>query len=230
MATGTGKTTVMGMLAAWSILNKVNDRRDARFSDVVLVVCPNVTIRQRLAELDPLAGEASLYRTRDLVPPHLMANLTKGRALVTNWHVFEPQAAQIGGVSTRISRAGVLVRVRDTVAIGDKTTTARGKRYLTLADLERQAASGLLTVLGEERDAQGHLKRVQVESLKYVESDTALVKRVLGRAVGGKQNILVFNDEAHHTYRIRRPEPEESEAEPFGEDLAARPPGQTAVP
>src|ERR1035437_1420288 len=26
MATGTGKTTVMGMLAAWSILNKVNDR------------------------------------------------------------------------------------------------------------------------------------------------------------------------------------------------------------
>jgi type III restriction enzyme len=36
MATGSGKTTVMGMLAAWSILNKVNDRSDARFSDVVL--------------------------------------------------------------------------------------------------------------------------------------------------------------------------------------------------
>ena len=54
MATGSGKTTVMGMLAAWSILNKLNNRSDARFSDVVLVVCPNVTIRQRLAELDPL--------------------------------------------------------------------------------------------------------------------------------------------------------------------------------
>jgi hypothetical protein len=65
MATGAGKTTVMGMLAAWSILNKVNDRSDARFSDVVLVVCPNVTIRNRLGELDPLRGEASLYRTRD---------------------------------------------------------------------------------------------------------------------------------------------------------------------
>ena len=56
MATGSGKTTVMGMLAAWSILNKVNDRGDARFSDVVLVVCPNVTIRERLAELDPNRG------------------------------------------------------------------------------------------------------------------------------------------------------------------------------
>jgi type III restriction enzyme len=72
MATGTGKTTVMAMLAAWSILNKVAMRSDARFSDVVLVVCPNVTIRRRLGELDPREGDASLYRTRDLVPPHLM--------------------------------------------------------------------------------------------------------------------------------------------------------------
>jgi len=45
VATGGGKTTVMGMLAAWSILNKVNDRSDGRFSDVVLVVltCPRKT-------------------------------------------------------------------------------------------------------------------------------------------------------------------------------------------
>ena len=89
-----GKTTVMGMLAAWSILNKVNDRSDGRFSDMVLVVCPNVTIRNRLGELDPEDGEASLYRTRDLVPAHLMADLTKGQVIVTNWHVFEPQSVQ----------------------------------------------------------------------------------------------------------------------------------------
>ncbi|MGH7342677.1 MAG: DEAD/DEAH box helicase family protein, partial [Candidatus Rokuibacteriota bacterium] len=92
MATGTGKTTVMGMLAAWSILSKVGNRADARFSDVVLVICPNVTIRNRLRELDPREGDASLYRTRDLVAPHLMPDLVKGRVLVTNWHVFEPQS------------------------------------------------------------------------------------------------------------------------------------------
>ena len=69
----------MGMLAAWSILNKINDRSDARFSDVVLIVCPNVTIRSRLAELDPELGEASLYRTRDLVPPHLMPLLAQAK-------------------------------------------------------------------------------------------------------------------------------------------------------
>jgi type III restriction enzyme len=84
MATGAGKTTVMGMVGAWSILNKVNDRSDGRFSDTVLIVCPNVTIRSRLGELHPEDGEASLYRTRDLVPQHLMADLTKGRVVVTN--------------------------------------------------------------------------------------------------------------------------------------------------
>lgn len=217
MATGSGKTTVMGMLAAWSILNKVNDRSDARFSDVVLIVCPNVTIKNRLRELDPDGGEASLYRTRDLVPSHLMPLLTQGKVLVTNWHVFEPQAVQTGGVGARVNRAGVEVRTKETITIGTKTTTARGTRYLTMDDLERQVAAGLLTVLAEEHDKDGTLKKVSVESKRYVESDTALVNRILGREVGGKQNILVMNDEAHHAYRIVREERDEQEEDLFGE-------------
>ena len=128
MATGSGKTMVMGMLAAWSILNKVNNRSDARFSDVVLIVCPNVTIKNRLRELDPEGGEASLYRTRDLVPSHLMPLLTQGRVLVTNWHLFEPQAVQTGGVGARVTKAGVEVRTKETITIGSKSTTARGTR------------------------------------------------------------------------------------------------------
>jgi type III restriction enzyme len=221
MATGSGKTTVMGMLAAWSILNKVNDRSDARFSDVVLVVCPNVTIKSRLRELDPEIGEASLYRTRDLVPSHVMPLLTQGRVLVTNWHVFEPQAIQTGGVGARVNKAGVEIRTKETITISAKTTTARGKRYLTLEDLERQVAAGILTVLGEEREKDGTLKKVTVESRRYVESDTALVNRILGREVGGKQNILVMNDEAHHAYRIVREERDEEEEDLFGEDEEA---------
>jgi type III restriction enzyme len=204
MATGSGKTTVMAMLSAWSILNKVNDRGDARFSDVVLVVCPNVTIRRRLNELDPREGEASLYRTRDLVPAHLMPQLAKGRVLVTNWHVFEPQGVQAGGVSARVTKAGQAVEVRELIHIGAKTTTARGNRYVTPQELDRQIAAGKIEVLRDESDEQGNLLRVLVRTTRYVESDTSLVNRVLGREVGGKQNILVFNDEAHHAYRIRR--------------------------
>ena len=221
MATGTGKTTVMGMIAAWSILNKVHDRGDARFSDVVLVVCPNVTIRNRLAELDPAAGPASIYYTRDLVPPDMRTDLTRGRVLVTNWHVFEPRSIQTGGTSAKVNKAGVPLRTREKIIIGPKTTTARGSRYLTQEDFDWQVAAGLLTVLEEERDKHGTLKKVFVESVRYVESDTSLINRVLGREVGGKQNILVMNDEAHHAYRIRREEPDEDQGELFGEDEAA---------
>ncbi len=221
MATGSGTTTVMGMVAAWSILNKVNDRSDGRFSDVVLIVCPNVTIRDRLRELKPEEGEASLYRTRDLVPPHLMSLLTQGRVLVTNWHVFEPQAIQTGGVSAKVTKAGVAVRSRETITIGAKTTTARGTRYLRQEDLGRQVAAGLLTVLEEQRDKHGALQKVTVESVRYVESDTSLVNRVLGREVGGKQNVLVMNDEAHHAYRIKREEKDEDEEDLFGEEEQA---------
>ena len=56
-----------------------------------------------------------------------------------------------------------------------------------------------------------------------VESDTALVNRILGREVGGKQNILVFNDEAHHAYRIRarRRRDEEAAEDEFGDEEEA---------
>lgn len=213
MATGSGKSTVMAMLAAWSILNKLADRSDARFSDVVLIVCPNVTIRDRLRELDPETGDASLYRTRELVPPHLMPLLTQGKVLVTNWHVFEPQAPQVAGDSAKVIRAGVAERRVETIIIGDKTTTARGSRYLKRDDFEKQVAAGLLRVLEEKHDRAGNLLKVKVESTRYIESDTALVERVLGREIGGKRNILVLNDEAHHAYRIRREEPDEGEDE-----------------
>ncbi|HYD49838.1 MAG TPA: hypothetical protein VEB21_15885 [Terriglobales bacterium] len=203
MATGSGKTTVMAMLAAWSILNKINDRGNASFSDVVLVVCPNVTIRSRLTELDPNLGEASLYRTRDLVPPHLMPSLTQGRVLVTNWHVFEPQTPQAGGVGSKVIKTGVEIRHRETITIAATSATTGGRRYLTADDLNRQASAGLLNIVDQKLDAQGNLKQVQVETVRYVESDTALVNRILGREVGGKQNVLVFNDEAHHAYRLR---------------------------
>lgn len=218
MATGAGKTTVMGMLAAWRILNKVNDRSDARFSDTVLIVCPNVTIRNRLGELHPENGEASLYRTRDLVPEHLMADLTKGRVIVTNWHVFEPQSVQAGGLGGKVIKAGVRVTRKETVIIGTKTTTARGRRYLTPEALASLEAAGKLRVIDRSHEAEG---KVEIEAEDYVESDAAVVNRVIGREVGGKQNILVFNDEAHHAYRIRQPEngdeEEENEEEFFKE-------------
>jgi type III restriction enzyme len=161
-----------------------------------------VTIRNRLGELHPEQNEASLYRTRDLVPEHLMADLTKG-VIVTNWHVFEPQSVQTGGTGARVIKAGVRVLRRETVLISSKTTNARGRRYFTPQALAAMEAAGKIRVTDRSHEAEG---KIEIESEEYIESDAAVVNRVIGKEVGGKQNILVFNDEAHHAYRIRQPE------------------------
>lgn len=87
MATGSGKTVVMSMVAAWSILNKVTNRQDARFSDSVLVVGPNLTVKERLGVLVPQAA-GNYYEAFDLVPTSYRDLLARGRVFVTNWHVF----------------------------------------------------------------------------------------------------------------------------------------------
>ncbi len=154
MATGTGKTTVMAMLAAWSILNKVNGKSDSRFSDTVLVVCPNVAIRNRLPELDPDRGDASLYRTGDLVPPELIPDLSRGKLIVTNWHVFEPQVPNVGGTGARVIKTGERVAQEETITIGPKKTVgsndqgvssprnASTMRSMTARPVRRAAAVG----------------------------------------------------------------------------------------
>ena len=60
MATGTGKTWVMAMIILWqALLSK--GRTD------ILILTPNLTVRDRLSELDPRLSDMSLYR--ELLPP-----------------------------------------------------------------------------------------------------------------------------------------------------------------
>jgi len=88
MATGSGKTVVMGMLIAWQALNKLANPKDARFSDTFLIVTPGITIRDRLRVLLPNDPQ-NYYRERDLLPSDLMAELGKAKILITNFHVFK---------------------------------------------------------------------------------------------------------------------------------------------
>ena len=62
MATGTGKTWVMAMIILWQAL-RAKGRTD------ILVLTPNLTVRDRLSELDPRLSDMSLYR--DLLPPDI---------------------------------------------------------------------------------------------------------------------------------------------------------------
>ena len=86
MATGSGKTIVMGMLIAWQVLNKVANGKDTRFSKNVLVVAPGLTVLTRLSVLNPF-DKANYYEEFNIVPSGLMETLRQGRVVrIINWH------------------------------------------------------------------------------------------------------------------------------------------------
>ena len=93
MATGTGKTLVMAMLIAWSGLNRVTDRHDSLFTDQILVMCPNLTVRDRLSGiggLDP-RDPASAFSEFDLIPPRLSGLWARSRSRSCNWQMLAPR-------------------------------------------------------------------------------------------------------------------------------------------
>ena len=105
MATGSGKTVLMALLLAWAFCNRGTKPGDNRYPRRALVVCPNLTIRERLVVLNP--GDPDNYFDKfDIVPSSLRPELAKGRVRVNNWHVFSPEAEDIrvGGVA--VARLG----------------------------------------------------------------------------------------------------------------------------
>jgi len=78
MATGTGKTIVMSMLLAWSVLNKLHDPRATWCSDAVLIVAPGLTVKERLRVLLP-TEKGNYYDQFELVPRGLREALSRAR-------------------------------------------------------------------------------------------------------------------------------------------------------
>lgn len=97
MATGSGKTVVMAMLIAWAFCNRGRVPGDTRFPSAVLVVCPNLTIKERLQVLRPDNRGGTYYDEFDLVPSPLRPLVNAGKVLVTNWHLFAPESPHSEG-------------------------------------------------------------------------------------------------------------------------------------
>ena len=87
MATGSGKTVVMAMVIAWHILNKVTRPKDTRFTKHILVVAPGLTIKNRLAVLEPAHPE-NYYEAFRIVPSGLLDKLRQGKVMICNWHTL----------------------------------------------------------------------------------------------------------------------------------------------
>ncbi len=89
MATGTGKTAVMGMVIAWQTLNAARSRRtrNVQHTDRFAVLAPGHTVRERLSVLIP-SNEDNVYDEMGLVPQDLRPLLNRARVRIVNYQAF----------------------------------------------------------------------------------------------------------------------------------------------
>ena len=90
MATGTGKTLVMGMIVVWQVANALAYPKRKDFSRVIFVVAPGLTVKERLRVLYP--GEVdNVYDEFGLCPSEAMRQqINRAEILVDNWHALMP--------------------------------------------------------------------------------------------------------------------------------------------
>lgn len=88
LATGAGKTTVMAMLIAWQTLNSVRSPNSPLYTRAFAVIAPGITIKDRLRVLLP-EGADSYYRGRNIVPHDMLADLSRAKISITNYHSFQ---------------------------------------------------------------------------------------------------------------------------------------------
>jgi len=84
LCTGGGKTTVMAMLIAWHICNKVTYPHDKRFSKHIFIVAPGLTVKSRLQVL-LTGGEENYYTQFGVVPIGFEEKLRQGKVAINNW-------------------------------------------------------------------------------------------------------------------------------------------------
>lgn len=169
MATGSGKTLVMAMLIAWHVLNKVTYPQDTRFAKNVLVMAPGLTVKSRLAVLEP-AAVGNYYEAFAIVPSALLDKLRQGKVLVRNWHALawesEEQVQKRRSVDKRGVKSdeaytrevlGEMAAARNLLVINDEAHhawrvnwEAEGK-YLRSRDLKDSAEEATVWIGGLDR-------------------------------------------------------------------------------
>jgi type III restriction enzyme len=100
MATATGKTFLMGMLIAWQTLNRLTYPGSGRFADAFLIVCPGITVRDRLRVLLP-SDPNNYYQRFDLVPAESRSDLGTAKVVITNYHAFKQRDRSDAGRLTK---------------------------------------------------------------------------------------------------------------------------------
>jgi type III restriction enzyme len=105
LATGAGKTTVMAMLIAWQTVNAVRHPNSKHFSRGFLIIAPGITIRDRLRVIMPNDPD-SYYKSRELVPSDMLADIDRAKIVITNYHAFKLRERMEVSKGTRAALEG----------------------------------------------------------------------------------------------------------------------------
>ena len=155
LCTGGGKTKVMAMLIAWHACNKANYPQDKRFCRDFLIVAPNLTVRDRLAGLDPAdGGEYGGY----LVPDELAGALSQAHVRILNWQAMQWEDEKKLAKKKTVDKRGPLSdKAYAKQVLGPEL--AKAPRILVLNDeahhawrLPPKAKAGDYKGVGEEKD------------------------------------------------------------------------------
>ncbi|MDD2767584.1 MAG: DEAD/DEAH box helicase family protein [Methylococcus sp.] len=93
MATGTGKTTLMGLIVTWQVLNALTYPKRKEFSAAIFLVAPGLTVKERLQVLYP-GHEKNVYDEFRLCPNEaLRQKINQAALLIENWHTLMPLKA-----------------------------------------------------------------------------------------------------------------------------------------
>lgn len=88
LCTGGGKTAVMAMLIAWHVCNKAAQPQSRAYARDILIVAPNLTVRERLQGLNPAVADNE-YERFGLVPEALAEALQRARVRILNWQAMQ---------------------------------------------------------------------------------------------------------------------------------------------
>lgn len=199
MATGSGKTTVLAMLIAWHAVNAVRGRRN--FTDAFLVICPGITIRDRLRVLLPSDPE-NYYEARGLMPDDMLGAVRSARVVITNYHAF---------------------KLRETVSLPklDRAVLrGRGAEPQTTETEGQMLARGCPELLGrksvvvlndeahhcyEHKPGEGEETAVEAESREEVKNNKEAARLWINgiRALGGKVRLNAIYDVSATPFFLR---------------------------
>ena len=141
MATGTGKTAVMGMVIAWQTLNAARSTRtrNVYYTDRFAVFAPGHTVRERLGVLAP-SNPNNVYDDMGIVPHDLRQALNRAKVRIVNFQAFTQRDLIDDGPARKL-----LGKAR-----GDDTETWEAAVRRVLGDLIAGAGRNGLCVINDE--------------------------------------------------------------------------------